>query len=268
MRSLLTAGVLAGERRSLVARGGLRAVGVQPFGLDAASALRDSIGAFITGTNHESGDGSGPDAEVQVTPGTGTAPSGLGDLMHTLTGTGSGVVVQEVGAARFIAYLPGPTGARDDGASPRVRLVSGDHSMYARQVVKAIEKAVGQQADARVMLVGAAQGGTTAAEIAADCRSSRFAIDQVVTADAPAAQVPVIPEPCRVLSLEERSDPVALLGSLINHGVANRLTVAYDGKGSESGEAFVHGARAADASDHPDLVGEITRLRTLGFLTA
>src|SRR5690606_26045052 len=48
MRSVLTAGVLAGEQGTLAARGGLRAIGVQPFGTDGASALRDSIGAFVT----------------------------------------------------------------------------------------------------------------------------------------------------------------------------------------------------------------------------
>ncbi|WP_104108238.1 hypothetical protein [Nocardioides sp. 616] len=260
MRSLLTAGVLAGERGKSVARGGLRALGVQPFGLDAASALRDSIGAFIS-------EATGPDTEVSADPVSGAAPRGLGELMDTLTSTGSGVAVQEVGPDRFIAYLPGPTGARENVTTPRVRLVSGDHSMYARQVVKAIEKAVGESSQARVMLVGTAQGGATAAEIAAGSRSTKFVIDQVVTADSPASQVPVIPEACQVLSLEERSDPVALLGSLINHGVPNRLTVAYDGRGADGAEAFVQGARAADASSHPELVAAVSRMRSLGFLS-
>ena len=54
-------------------------------------------------------------------------------------------------------------------------------------------------------------------------------IDQVVTAGAPSAHVPRIPETTRVLSLEDRSDPVALLGSLVNAGAANRVTVVFDG---------------------------------------
>ncbi|WP_295656835.1 hypothetical protein [uncultured Nocardioides sp.] len=41
MRSLLTAGVLRGDSGSLAARGGMRAMGVQPFGYDGGSALRD-----------------------------------------------------------------------------------------------------------------------------------------------------------------------------------------------------------------------------------
>lgn len=37
-----------------------------------------------------------------------------------------------------------------------------------------------------------------------------------------------------MLSLEDRADPVAMLGSLINAGAANRLTVVVD-PGSDSG---------------------------------
>ena len=79
------------------------------------------------------------------------------------------------------------------------------------------------------MLVGSSYGGAAAAEIAAAATSQAFVVDQVVTAGAPSAQVPSIPEQTRVLSLEDRADPVALLGSLINANVANRVTVVYDG---------------------------------------
>ena len=50
-----------------------------------------------------------------------------------------------------------------------------------------------------------------------------------MTAGAPSAQVPRIPDRTRVLSLEDRADPVALLGSLINAGARNRVTVVFDG---------------------------------------
>ena len=45
-----------------------------------------------------------------------------------------------------------------------------------------------------MMLVGSAQGGVTAAEIAADRQLAGFVVDQVVTAGAPSAQVPRIPD--------------------------------------------------------------------------
>ncbi|WP_110180648.1 hypothetical protein [Nocardioides solisilvae] len=258
MRSMLTAGVMAGEHAGHAARGGLRALGVQPFAGDSGSALRDSIGAFVTGAEEEAATDAGAPRED------GQAPGSLAALMRTLLDTEDGVAVHAVGPDRFVAYLPGPRG----GAAPRagVRLVSTDHSMYARQVVKAVERAVAHADDARVMLVGTGQGGATAAQIAAEGRSRKFVVEQVVTARAPAAQVPVVPETCRVLSLEDRHDPVALLGTLVNQGVANRLTVVLDAPGSEEEPAVVAAGRAADESDHPALVAEVSRLRERGFL--
>ena len=57
----------------------------------------------------------------------------------------------------------------------------------------------------------------------------------MVTAGAPAPQAPRIPARTRVLSLEDRADPVALLGSLINAGAENRLTVVFDGPARADG---------------------------------
>src|SRR4051794_1407873 len=48
MRSLLTAGVLTGDSGTLAARGGMRAMGVQPFPHDGGSALRDAAGGLLT----------------------------------------------------------------------------------------------------------------------------------------------------------------------------------------------------------------------------
>ena len=88
-------------------------------------------------------------------------------------------------------------------------------------------------------------------------------VEQVVTSGAPSAHVPRIPDPTRLLSLEDRSDPIALLGSLIGSGGSdNRVTVVYDG----GRDGFVEGGRAADAATHPALVQEITRLVDLGYL--
>jgi hypothetical protein len=171
------------------------------------------------------------------------------------------ISVQRVGAGRYIAYLPGTLTA-DAG---RLRLVGADPSTSAAQVIRAIEKVVTED-DARVMLVGSAAGGTVAAEIAATATSSRFVVDQVVTAGAPSAQVPRIPDGTRVLSLEDRSDPIALLGSLINARTTNRLTVVFDGGDATGTHAYVTGAKAADSAEHPELRAEITRLQDLGYL--
>ncbi len=251
MRSLLTAGVLSTDQGGHAARGGLRAIGVDPFPTDAVSAFRDSAGSFVDVEEPES------EATTSAT----RAPRSLEELMANLVAEDRRISVQRVGAGRYIAYLPGKLGPE----SGRLRLVGADPTTYASQVVRAIEKVVTED-DARVMLVGSAAGGTVAAEIAATASSPRFVVDQVVTAGAPASQVPRIPEPTRVLSLEDRDDPVALLGSLINVTTPNRLTVVFDSGDSDGSHVYVRGARAADSAQHPELRAEITRLQELGYL--
>lgn len=251
MRSLLTAGVLASEHGVHAARGGLRAIGVDPFPTDAVSAFRDSAGSFV-------------EAETAAPPldaDEAQAPRSLEELMANLAAEDRRISVQRVGAGRYIAYLPGHFATE----SGRLRLVGADPTTQASQVVRAIEKAVTDD-DARVMLVGSASGGTVAAEIAASLRSDKFSVDQVVTAGSPSAQVPLIPETTRVLSLEDRADPVAQLGSLINARITNRLTVVFDGTAADGTPAYVAGARAADTAEHPELRAEIARMQELGYL--
>ncbi|MDZ5661600.1 hypothetical protein SFC79_07475 [Nocardioides sp. S-58] len=251
MRSLLTAGVLASDQGVAAARGGLRAIGVEPFPMDAISAFRDSAGSFVEIEQ--------PDPEVGTSAA--AAPRSLEQLMANLLAEDRRISVQRVGTGRYIAYLPGTLGVE----SGRLRLVGADPTTTATQVVRAIEKAVTDD-DARVMLVGSAAGGTVAAEIAATAASPRFVVDQVVTAGSPSAQVPRIPEGTRVLSLEDRSDPVALLGSLINAATTNRLTVVFDGSTADGTDIYVAGAKAADSAGHPEVRAEITRMQDLGYL--
>jgi hypothetical protein len=253
MRALLTAAVLAGEHGPMATLGGLQAVGVAPMAADFGSALRDVADGFVSPR---------PDPAAGAAPGTTSsdAPRDLEDLMRLLAGTPASISVQRIAPHRYIAYLAGPS----NGRGP-LRLVGGDHSAYAAKVVAAIEDAVDGDPEARVMLVGSAQGGVPAAEMAANAEAMTFVIDQVVTAGAPAAHVPRIPERTRVLSFEDRSDPVALLGSLINAGAENRVTVVFDG--SDAGDdVYVAGGRVADAASHPELRAEVQRLASAGFL--
>ena len=260
MRSILTAGALAGVSGTDAGRGGLRAAGVAPLVTDLGAALRDIAGDFTAPPPEETADAATQDGGADLV----APPRSVEELMTTLVGSTQSVSVRQVGQGRYIAYLPGPEGTRKG----RLRLVGGDHSSYATQVVAAIERAVAA-ADgddvARVMLVGSAQGGVTAAEVAATVRSESFRVDQVVTAGAPGSHVHLVPEATRVLSLEDRADPVALLGSLINARVANRMTVVFEGSGHGEG-TYVAGGRAADTAPHPDLRAEIDRIRDLGFL--
>ena len=258
MRSLLTTGLLAGDGGAAAARGGLRALGTEAFPTGLGPALRDVAGARVSADPD-----SGPGPLDPTPPRLVEHPRGLGDLLTGLAAVPRSVAVQKVGPGRYIAYLPGPGG----GTTTRLRLVSGDHTSYDRQVVRAIEAAVaGDREPPRVLLVGVGPGGVTAAQIAAENPSSSFVVDQVVTAGAPSAQAPRLPAGTHMLALEDRSDPVALLGSLVNAFSEERMTVVFEAGPVDGTSAYVLGARAADRAPHPELRAELTRLRDLGYL--
>jgi hypothetical protein len=259
LRSLLTSGLLAGDRGRMAAAGGLRAIGVEPFAGVTTAAVRDVAGPVVAAEPEP--------VEAAVIPGSPSAPRSLEELMTNLSQTAK-VTVHRVGDRRFIAYLPGPDRSSHRADGRRLRLVGGDPTSYAAQAVAAIEAAVAGTDDATVMLVGSASGGVAAAEIAAEAGGASFTVDQVVTAGAPSAQVPALPEGTRMLSLEDRADPVALLGSLISAGASNRLVVVFDGGEPEGGDQplYVRGGRAADRADNADLRAEISRIQGLGYL--
>jgi hypothetical protein len=174
------------------------------------------------------------------------------------------VLVHRTAPGRYLAYvgLPPAGPAPDDG--PAVRLVAGDLTPYAAEVAQTIAAAVAADDGAHVMLVGSGAGGVVAAELAALDQPLPFVVDQIVTAGAPAAQVPRLSDDTRMLALEDRADPVALLGSLVSAGDNQRTTVVFDVAGSSSEGVYVAGARVADAS--PDVVAELDRLRGLGYM--
>lgn len=262
MRGLLTAGVLSGEGGRAARAGGLRAAGIAPLADDWGSALRD----VAMGT--AAADDVPAPGPVPATEAKGDAPDGLGDLMTLLTGGGNRtdpVRIVQVGPGRLVALLAGTTGP--EPTPGRLRLVSGDQSGYAADVVRALAAAAARTEEpTHVMLVGRGTGGAAALEIATRRDLPGFVVDQVVTANAPSAQVPRVPDDVLVLSLEDRSDPVALLGSLINATAANRLTVVYDAGSAPALPALVAGGQAADRADHPDLVAALARWRAQGYL--
>ncbi len=292
MRGLLTAGVLAGETGHSARAGGLRATGIAPFADDWAAALRDVAGetaesGAATDSESASPDDASPEhaAPEHAAPAAGPngAPGGLEDLIRQLTESDTAPVrVLQVSADRFVAFLTpgalgslGPTQAAGNG---RLRLVSGDPSRQAAMALRAITAAVeAAPADpdrglAQVLLVGRGHGGAIATEIARHGAQETFEVVQVVTTDAPATQLTALQGDVPVLSLEDRNDPVALLGSLVNAHHPHLLTVVYDASpvdGVPAGlPAVVAGARAADRSDHPELVAVRARWRAQGFLTA
>lgn len=253
MRSLLTVGFLAGRNGRAASLGGLQATGTAPMAADFGSALRDVAGGFVESAPRV--------ATPEVMPS--AAPRGVEGLMRALTGAPGSIHVQRLAPQRYLAYLTGPGG----GSGRRLRLVVGDHTAYAGQVVRALAEAVADEPGSRVMLVGLGQGGVTAAEVAAAADGRDYVIDQVVTAGSPAAQVPRIPASTRVLSLEDRGDPVALLGSLLNAAERHRVTVVFDGADAADEGPYVAGGRAVDGSSHPVLRAEVDRLREAGYLS-
>jgi hypothetical protein len=255
MRSALTAGFVSGEAGRRAARGGLRALGVDPMRQDSSAALRDVAGWLVAGPPPRV-----DEAPVVEAP---RVPSSLTDLMATLEAQDSRVLVHRTAPSRYVAYVGRPTGPAP-GEAPAPRLVSGDLTPYAAEVAQTIASAVAGDDGAHVMLVGAGAGGVVAAELAALERPLSFVVDQVVTAGAPAAQVPRLPDETRMLSLEDRADPVALLGSLVSAGDDQRTTVVFDAAGSSSEGVYVAGARVADAA--PEVAAELDRLRELGYL--
>lgn len=257
MRSLLAAGVLAGADGPAAARGGLRAAGVAPFGPLAVDALRDMASDATSAPQADDARGATSEAVTDEAP-----PGSLEELITRLAGALAPVSVSRVGQGRYVAYLPGP----GLGEGARRSLVSGDQSAYTTEVLAGLERTLAAEDDASVMLVGAGQGGVSAVEIAANRASTAFTVEQVVTAGAPGSHAYVVPPSTRVLSLEDRADPVALLGSLLSHDLPHRLTVVFDSGGEQGIAAYVVGARAADAADHLDLRAELDRLTERGYL--
>ena len=254
----LTAGFTSGEPGRRAARGGLRAIGVAPMRADAAAVVRDVAAALVDPVDTTLGD---------VTSAAFATPRSLADLVSALLGAGDRVLVHRTAPSRYVVLLGSPA-LPDPGAGDGPRLVGADLASYRLGAVRTIEAALDGDAGAHVLLVGAGHGGVLAAELAAAPLSDAFTVDAVVTAGSPSAHVPRIPDRVRVLSLEDRDDPVALLGSLVNAGADNRTDVVFDASGAAPGEAYVAGARAADeaAVHHPDLGAELDRLRAWGYL--
>jgi hypothetical protein len=258
LRSALTAGAVSGDAGRQAARGGLRALGVEPMRQDSSAALRDVAGGLLAGPPAP------PEPGSAVEPP--QVPVSLADLMAALESLGTRVLVHRTAPGRYVAYVGRPPAEAPSDDGPAVRLVGGHLTPYAAEVARTIAAAVDGDAAAHVMVVGGGAGGVVAAELAAFRRPLPFVVDQVVTAGAPSAQVPRLPVATRMLALEDRADPVAVLGSLVSAGDANRTTVVFDAAGSSTEGVYLAGARVADGA--PEVVAELDRLRELGYLAA
>lgn len=247
LRGLLTSPALAGDDRGTVARGGLRAIGADDFAEGFSAALRDVAVGHVDERVDEA---------LRLPPAEAAAPpASLEELVQRLTSLEAPVHVQPLGGGRHLALLTGAT---------RGALADGDVSERVSAATEALTRATEGTPGARVLLAGVGHGGLVAAELATT--DHPFSVDQVVTVNAPAAQATQVPPTVPVLALEDRSDPVALLGSLLNAEVSNRLTVVYDGGTAAGTQVAVVGGRAADTARHPEVRAALQRLRDLGYL--
>lgn len=251
LRSLLTSGMPSGEELAAATAGGLRAIGLAPLRTDVGAAVRDTGAELVEDWPAVAA----PAAALDV-----PAPRGVADLITALARATSSVTVHPAAPGRYIAYLPGPHVG--DGER-RLRLVTGDLAAHAAAATRAIAEAV--EPGSRVKVVGAAAGGATAAAVAAGA-GEEFVVDQVLTVGAPTAQTARLPAATRVLALEDRNDPVALLSGLVNAGTEQRLTVVYDPDAADEHDRYLSGGRQVDAATHPQVRAELGRLRELGYL--
>lgn len=257
LRAMLTTAALAGDDRDAIARGGLRAIGADAFSEEFGSALRDIAGGYVSDADGEASL-TQPEGEVAAAD----RPASIAAVVERLTEIETDVFVQPVGGGRFLAFL---TGGTTDGPAP-LRLSDGDLAESVAHARQTVQRAVAGVEGARLMLVGLGRGGLVAAHLATE-EQGPLAIDQVITAGAPAAQATQVPVTIPVLALEDRSDPVALLGSLLNASLSNRLTIVFDGGDATGSAAYVRGAELADRATHDDVVAAVQRLRELGYLS-
>ena len=252
-------------------------LGIDPFHPSTNAAALDLAGLFTDGDPHVTASG-----EHRDLPPPGSVEDLMANLASTNRGEDGGIDVQVVGEPpnqRYIVNLPGtddwvgdPSDVRDLGSN--LRLIGGQDTVYSRGIAEAMREA-GVPSGAPVMLVGHSQGGMTAVELAAneDFRS-QYDVQHVVTAGAPTAQVPHIPDSTQVLSLENTGDVVPLTDGEDNPDQPNRTTVQFEQHtgsigGNHSMDAvYVPGGEALDASGHPSITESMQQMQQDGFLGA
>lgn len=271
VRALLTPRLPVDDELAAAARGGRGALGLDTADASWAAALRD------VGTGPEQGPDELDPAACTIEAGEEAAPAGLGELMHLLVagaGPAGGVRVRWVAPQRAVVLLDDV--ARPHPARGGLRLVgAGGAGALEDAAVTALGRAVAERGTpVHVMLVGRGVAGEVALRVAARASSAHggiagLVVDQVVTADAPSVQLPTLPRGLRVLSIERRSDPVALLGALVNARADERLTLVHDLDRLEQLDGSPEGPEdgsAGERAGHPVVRALLERWRRWGYL--
>ena len=194
-------------------------------------------------------------AETDATAGEGTAPRiDRGPDDQRSTSADRRISVQRIGARPLHRLPPRPPGRRGRPAAARRR-----RQRVVRPSGRARDRAGRRRTSPRRPGHAGRLRRRAASPPPRSPPAALLATPSSSTRSSPPAprrpRCPRSPSTTRVLSLEDRADPVALLGSLINAGVANRLTVVFDGADARAPQPYVAGGRAADAAQHPELRG-------------
>lgn len=269
----------------------LAGLGLDPLHPTLNGAAGD-LAALFGDTGFEVREGGEADAQREF-----GAPTSLADLIRSLDATNGGmpdatgevpdvnrpgdgeidiIRIGEPPDVRYIVNLPGTddfgvTGDAVRDSRANLELIGGQGTAYAAGIRAAMEDA-GIPPGAPVALVGHSQGGMTAAYLASDPGFREdYDVRHVITAGAPTAQIPDLPDDVQVLSLENTGDVVPLTDGEDNPDEPNRTTVRFDGATGDIArnhglDAYTQGAAAVDASTDPSLTESLEQLREDGFL--
>ena len=236
------------------ARGGLRAIGVDPFPADAVSAFRDSAGSFVEA---EAPERRGRRPAQAAAPALARGADGQPRRRGPAGSASSGSAPAATSPTCPARSAPTPVGCGWSAPTPPptpARWSARSRGRHRRRRPRDAGRLRRRAAPSAAEVAATAGSPTLRGRPGRHRRRAR------------PPRCPGSPSATRVLSLEDRADPVALLGSLINASVANRLTVVFDGGDRRRHDVYVAGARAADSAEHPELRAEISRMQELGYL--
>ena len=262
LRSLLTSGLLAGDRGRMAASGGLRAIGVDPFAGVTTAAVRDVAGPVVAAEPAARRGGGDPRRRRR-------RPRSLEELMTQPVADREGD--RAPGRRPPLHRLPARSrrsGHRADGR--RLRLVGGDPSSYAAQAVAAIEAAVGRHRrrhrDAGRLRLRAAWPRPRSPRRRGRRRSRSTRSSRPAPRRRRCRPCPRAPGCCRSRTAPTRS-PCSGRSSAPARATG-WWSSSTAGRRAEGGDqpVYVRGGRAADRADNADLRAEISRIQGLGYL--
>ena len=260
LRSLLTSGLLAGDRGRMAASGGLRAIGVDPFAGVTTAAVRDVAGPVVAAEPEP--------VEAAVIPGSPSAPRSLEELMTNLSQTAK---VPCTGSATAASSPTCPVqtapaiGRRPPAAARRRRPHVVRRPGRRRDRVRRGRHRRRHRDAGRLRL-----GGVAAAEIAAEAQDPRRSRSTRWSRPAPRRRrcrpCPRAPGCCRSRTAPTRSPCSARSSARARATGWWSSSTAGRSPRAATSRCTCGADGAADRADNADLRAEISRIQGLGYL--